>query len=66
MKNIDVKNQSVILVLSIKGIIGKINTISTSKIRKIIVIKKNRKEKGSREELLGSKPHSKGEFFSRS
>jgi hypothetical protein len=29
-------------------------------------IKKNRREKGSREELLGSKPHSKGDLFSRS
>ena len=29
-------------------------------------IKKNRKEKGSREDLLGSNPHSKGEHFSRS
>lgn len=40
--------------------------ISTSKIRKIIVIIKNRREKGKREEFLGSNPHSKGEFFSRS
>ena len=46
--------------------IGRINVISTSKIRKIIVIKKNRKEKGSRDEDLGSNPHSNGEFFSRS
>ena len=66
MKNIEVKNQSIILVFIINGIIGKINTISTSKIRKIIVIKKNRREKGSREDLFGSNPHSKGEFFSRS
>lgn len=47
-------------------IIGKIRAISTSKIKKIIVIKKNRSEKGSREEDLGSNPHSKGEHFSRS
>lgn len=47
-------------------IIGKIKVISTSKIKKIIVIKKNRMEKGIREELKGSKPHSKGEIFSRS
>jgi len=40
--------------------------ISTSKIRKIIVIKKNRKEKGRREDLLGSNPHSNGDLFSRS
>jgi hypothetical protein len=45
---------------------GKINAISTSKIKKIIVIKKNRNEKGNREDDLGSNPHSKGEFFSRS
>jgi len=46
--------------------IGKINAISTSKIKKIIAIKKNRNEKGNREEDFGSNPHSKGEFFSRS
>ena len=45
---------------------GKRRTISTSKIRKIIASKKNRREKGSRADLIGSKPHSKGEFFSRS
>ena len=45
---------------------GRINAISTSKIKKIIAIKKNRKEKGKREDLLGSNPHSKGELFSRS
>jgi hypothetical protein len=47
-------------------IIGKIKAISTSKIKKIIVIKKNRIEKGIREEFIGSKPHSKGDVFSRS
>ena len=47
-------------------IIGIINAISTSKIKKIIVIRKNRIEKGIREEDLGSNPHSNGEFFSRS
>lgn len=47
-------------------IIGKINAISTSKIRKIIVIKKNRKENGSREDDFGSNPHSNGDLFSRS
>ena len=31
-----------------------------------MAIKKNRSEKGNREDLLGSNPHSKGEFFSRS
>lgn len=43
-----------------------IRAISTSKIRKIIAIKKNRIEKGSRAELIGSNPHSKGDDFSRS
>jgi hypothetical protein len=46
--------------------IGKIKAISTSKIRKIIAIIKNRIEKGRREELDGSNPHSKGDLFSRS
>lgn len=40
--------------------------ISTSKIKKIIVIIKNCKEKGNREEVCGSNPHSNGEYFSRS
>lgn len=40
--------------------------ISTSKIKKITAIKKNCKEKGIREEELGSNPHSKGDLFSRS
>jgi hypothetical protein len=44
---------------------GNIKAISTSKIKKIIAIKKNRKEKGSRDELKGSNPHSNGELFSR-
>jgi hypothetical protein len=44
---------------------GKIKAISTSKIKKIIAIKKNRIEKGMREELNGLNPHSKGEDFSR-
>jgi hypothetical protein len=47
-------------------IIGKISAISTSKIKKITVIRKKRIEKGSREEFIGSKPHSKGDVFSRS
>jgi hypothetical protein len=46
--------------------IGKINAISTSKIKKIIVIKKNRIEKGIRDEFKGSNPHSNGDLFSRS
>ena len=45
---------------------GKRRTISTSKIKKIIANKKNRREKGNRADLIGSNPHSKGEFFSRS
>ena len=45
---------------------GNKSTISTSKIKKIIARRKNRKEKGSRADLIGSNPHSKGEFFSRS
>lgn len=45
---------------------GNIKAISTSKIKKIIAIKKNRKEKGRRDELNGSNPHSNGDIFSRS
>ena len=45
---------------------GRIKAISTSKIKKIIAIKKNRIEKGSRDEFKGLNPHSKGESFSRS
>ena len=40
--------------------------ISTSKIRKIIAIRKKRREKGRRADPLGSNPHSNGELFSRS
>lgn len=46
--------------------VGKINAISTSKIKKIMVIRKNRSENGVRDEDFWSNPHSKGEFFSRS
>jgi hypothetical protein len=46
--------------------IGNSNAISTSKIMKITAIRKNRDEKGSRAEFLGSNPHSKGDLFSRS
>jgi hypothetical protein len=45
---------------------GKSSVISTSKIKKITAIKKNRKENGRRADPLGSNPHSNGEFFSRS
>jgi hypothetical protein len=54
------------MLIFIEKIIGNISAISTSKIKKIMAIRKNRKEKGSRDELRGSNPHSKGEFFSRS
>lgn len=43
---------------------GKIIEISTSKIKKIIVIIKNWIEKDSRVRDLGSNPHSKGDIFS--
>lgn len=46
-------------------IIGSKRVISTSKIRKIIVIKKNRNENGIRELLIGLNPHSNGDIFSR-
>ena len=45
---------------------GITKTISISKIIKIIPSRKNRSENGRRAELLGSKPHSKGDVFSRS
>jgi hypothetical protein len=47
-------------------IIGIRRVISTSKIKKITAIKKNCRENGKRADDLGSNPHSKGEFFSRS
>lgn len=47
-------------------IIGRIKAISTSKIKKIIAIKKNRIEKGNRDEFIGLNPHSNGDSFSRS
>lgn len=59
---------SIILIFDILKImiIGNSKAISTSKIRKITAIKKNCNLKGSRAESIGSKPHSKGELFSRS
>lgn len=45
---------------------GRRRAISTSKIKKIIAIRKNCTLKGMRAELIGSNPHSNGEFFSRS
>lgn len=59
-------NQIIKFTILNKGIIGRIKAISTSKIKKITVIKKKCKEKGIRAEDLGSNPHSKGEHFSRS
>lgn len=47
-------------------IIGRISAISTSKIKKMIAIRKNRIEKGRRDEFIGLNPHSNGESFSRS
>ena len=46
--------------------IGIIKAISISKTKKITASKKNRVEKGIRDEFLGSNPHSKGDLFSRS
>lgn len=37
-----------------------------SNTRKITANKKNRKEKGTRADILGSNPHSNGDIFSRS
>lgn len=45
---------------------GRIRVNSISKIKKITATRKNWIEKGSRAELIGSNPHSKGEGFSRS
>lgn len=47
-----------------KGI-GIMMVISISKIRKITAMRKNRIEKGKRADPFGSKPHSKGDSFSR-
>lgn len=66
IKNILVKDQTSKFENLIIIIIGKIKAISTSKIKKIIAIIKNRKEKGNREDSDGSNPHSKGDLFSRS
>ena len=43
---------------------GRIKATSISKTKKITTIKKNFMQKGNREMLLGSNPHSKGEDFS--
>lgn len=52
-----------IFIIEIDGII---KAISTSKIKKIIVIRKKCNENGKREEDFWSNPHSKAEIFSRS
>lgn len=44
---------------------GMRSAISISKIRKITARIKNRREKGIRADERGSKPHSKGEDFSK-
>lgn len=66
MKIIDVTNHINIFLTLIVIIIGKIITISISKIRNSTAIRKNWDEKGIREDPLGSKPHSNGDIFSRS
>ena len=47
-------------------IAGKSKTSSTSKMRKITATKKNRRDRGVRDNLFGVNPHSKGLSFSRS
>lgn len=56
----------IILFVFIVIIKGRRSVISTSKMRKIIAIKKKCIEKGSRDDDFGSKPHSNGDLFSRS
>ena len=51
--------------VEILWIASKTNTISTSKIKNMIVIRKNRIEKGIRWVEFLSKPFSKGDDFSR-
>lgn len=65
-KNNEINIKGFIGLESMIGASGSKRVISTSKIKKIIAIRKNRKEKGKRADPLGSNPHSKGEFFSRS
>ena len=63
---IDTNPQDIILDEFNLSIIGNKIAISTSKIKKITAIKKNRSENGIRDLLNGSNPHSKGDLFSRS
>ena len=65
-KKIPVRTHVLIFESEIIGTRGRRSVISTSKMRKITAIKKNRRENGIRADPLGSKPHSNGEFFSRS
>lgn len=62
----EVINHLIMLLVFIVIIIGKMITISISKIRNRTAIIKNWDEKGVRDDLLGSNPHSKGDIFSRS
>lgn len=61
----EVMNHVVMFLVFIVKIIGKIITISISKIKNNTAIKKNCDENGIRDELLGSNPHSNGDIFSR-
>ena len=65
-KNIPVISHVLMFDREIIGTNGSKSVISTSKIKKITAMRKKRREKGMRAEPLGSNPHSKGEFFSRS
>lgn len=65
--NIDtVTNQILIILLLSTIIIGRIMTISMSKIKNNTANRKNWIENGVRDLLLGSNPHSNGDIFSRS
>jgi hypothetical protein len=65
-RNIDLISVHDFILVVIVTDIGSSSAISTSKTMKIIAIRKNRDENGSRAEFLGSNPHSKGDLFSRS
>lgn len=64
MNVIDVNLTKLVIFIVITS--GNRRVISTSKIKKITAIRKNWREKGIRAVDLGSKPHSKGDLFSRS
>lgn len=61
-----IRNNLIGLEIFIIVIKGKRRAISTSKIKKMMAIKKNWFENGSREQFHGSNPHSNGDLFSRS